>query len=355
MNSDSGRTQADCDDIATLIHSAGKRPAVPPERTMRVKTAVQAHWLREVARRRHRRFVWTTAALAAAAALVIVVSAPRLRPNPVVPPDDRIAGTVESVVGDCWSGAGRDKGSAPTVRLGIRQDLVMGSVVTTGDAGRIALRLASGYSVKMDRGSRVRLVGPAILALDTGAVYVDSEHSGGNAGTLRIQTPLGTIQEIGTRYEVRLEEGSVRVRVREGLVILDDGNRTHQIPPATELTLDTEATATTKEIATADDVWSWISEISVMPDLKGLTARQFLEWAARERNWRLVFATDDLARSASEIVLGGSAGGLTLEESLEAVLPACGLSYRVEGDSLIINPSAAFSPPATQSGTPTPR
>ena len=340
-NVDNGPDSADRDDIATFIRAAGRRPAVPADRAMRVKAALHAHWNREVARRRRLRYVWTTVALGAAASLVLLLSFPGMRPNPIPSPDTRIAGTVESVVGDCWTGDHRDAASVEARSLGARQNLAMGSVVTTGQKGRISLRLASGYAVKLDRASRVRLVGPGILALDSGAIYVDSGQSGDNAGTLRIQTPLGTIQEIGTSYEVRLRQGSVRVRVREGLVILDDGSRSHQIHAAGELTLDEKATASTQRIAVDGADWDWFAELSAVPDLKGLSAREFLEWAARERNWRLVFATEDLARSASEIVLGGSAGGLTLEESLDAVLPTCGMSYRVEAGALIITRAAS--------------
>lgn len=343
-NDDSRPDSADRDDIATLIRAAGRRQAVPADRTMRVKAALHERWTGEISRRRRRRYLWATVTLAAAASLVLFLSLPGMRPNPAPAPDTRIAGTVESVAGVCWTGDHRDADSKGERSLEIRQELAIGSFVTTGEQSRISLRLKSGYAVKLDRSSRVRLVGPGVLVLDAGAVYIDSEHSGENAGTLRIQTPLGTIQEIGTRYEVRLRQGSVRVRVREGLVILDDGSRSHQIQAAGELTIDEMGVATMQEIATEGAEWNWIAELSSMPDLKGLSAREFLEWVARERNWRLVFATENLSRSASEIVLGGSADGLTLEESLDAVLPTCGMGYRVEDDALIVT-HAVSDPP----------
>lgn len=339
-NDDNERDGAERDDIGGLIRAAGKRPAVPAERTERVKTALHAHWSRQVVRRRRVRYLVYTAGLAAAAALATLVALPALRPNPAPVQETRIAGTVESVVGECWSGDRPRTGSHGPVPLAVRQSLTIGSLVTTGDRGRIALRLATGYGVKLDRGSRVRLMAPGILALDAGAVYVDSGDAGGNAGTLRIQTPLGTIQEIGTRYEVRLDQGQVRVRVREGLVILDDGSRAHQIQAASELTLDRDDVATTQGLTADTGAWDWIRELSTVPDLKGLSAREFLEWASKERGWRLVFSTPELERSATDIILGGSAGGLTLEQSLDAVLPACGMSHRVEGNTLVITPTA---------------
>src|SRR5262245_46948932 len=164
-NDDDKLIQTDGDEVGELIRAAGRRPAVPNDRAQRVKSAAHAHWSLQVARSRRRRYVLYTAALGAAAALALVASLPRFRPQPVSQPDTRIAGTVESVVGECHDG--KDV-------LQTRQNLVMGSTLTTSSNGRIGLRLASGYIVKIDITSRLRLVGPGILALDDGAIYVDS-------------------------------------------------------------------------------------------------------------------------------------------------------------------------------------
>ena len=66
-----------------------------------------------------------------------------------------------------------------------------------------------------------------------------------------------------------------------------------------------------------------------MLDLQGRTAREFLDWVARERGWTLVFADAEVARSAEEIVLGGTVEALTLDQALDAVLPTCRMVYEV--------------------------
>jgi hypothetical protein len=74
-----------------------------------------------------------------------------------------------------------------------------------------------------------------------------------------------------------------------------------------------------------------------MLDLEDETALAFLEWAARERGWTLAFADEHVARSAGEIVLGGTLDRLTLEEALDAVLPTCQMEYRVEQGVLVVS------------------
>ena len=73
-----------------------------------------------------------------------------------------------------------------------------------------------------------------------------------------------------------------------------------------------------------------------MLELDGRSARAFLDWIARERGWKLAFADEFVARAADEIVLGGTASRLTVEEALDAVLPTCRMTHRVEGGVLVV-------------------
>jgi len=96
-------------------------------------------------------------------------------------------------------------------------------------------------------------------------------------------------------------------------------------------------------LATYGPEWDWIVGVTPMLDLEGETAMAFLEWAARERGWKLAFADESVARSAAEIVLGGTLERLTLDQALDAVLPTCNLTHRVEQGVLLI----ASAPTAT--------
>ena len=75
-----------------------------------------------------------------------------------------------------------------------------------------------------------------------------------------------------------------------------------------------------------------------MLPLEGLSARQFLDWAARESGRELSFADLDLEHSAASIVLSGSTEGLTIEEALAAVLPTCRMTHQVDQGVLRVKP-----------------
>ncbi len=326
------------DEVAALIRLAGRRPAVPAAAAARVRAATHEHWRRELRQRGRVRALWA-AGLAAAAALALVIGWQAARSEaPAAGGEVR----VEALAGEAWSRQGR----LPWDR---RRPLVVGASVPAGAelgtaaGGRLAVRLASGHSVRLDARSRVRVLGRAELALDQGAVYVDSgapapasRAPGSRFEPLRLRTRLGEVHETGTQYEVRLGEESVRIRVREGEVVLEAGDRRHAVGTGIELLADGRGGVRTREIAPRGEDWDWAVDIAPLPTLDGLTARAFLDRVAREGGWTLRFADGEAARLAGEAVLRGTVGGLTPEQALAAVLPTCGLVHRFEGGDLVV-------------------
>jgi ferric-dicitrate binding protein FerR (iron transport regulator) len=322
------------DEVAALLRLAGRRPAVPDEVAARVREAAHRHWRRELQRRARVRFAWAAAGLAAAASIVLVVA---LQLDRAAPPASIEGVQVEALAGRAWSREGRWPWTE-------RRPLQVGAAVSakaelaTGEDGRAAVRLASGHSVRLDAGSRIRLLGRAELALDRGAVYVDSGPPGRRpAAPLRIATPLGEVQETGTQYEVRLGEGSVRLRVREGAVVLQAAGGPHPVGVAAELEVREDGAARTRPVARHGADWDWIAGVTPLPALDGLSARAFLHRVAREGGWTLRFADREAARIAGEAVLRGSVAGLTPGQALAAVLPTCGLAHRFADGELVVS------------------
>ena len=326
------------DDVGALIRLAGRRPNVSSDRTARVRAAVRQEWLGAVWRRRRRRLVWGAAALAAAVLLLLVTPVARRWDRGSSPPTTSGAFVV-SVSAPAWVGGGPGGTSGPgaaPLRAGER--LPFGSTVETKAEGRVALRLSSGAdSMMLDSGSRLRVVDADTVALERGAVYVDSGGGPGRMRTLAIETPFGSVRELGTQYEIRVREGSLRIRVREGTVSLDRGSRVHEVPVAKELLLGADGSATMRPIPIHGPEWDWVARITTLPDLDGETARTFLDHVTRERGWHLLFADERAERAAARIRIGGSIDGLSLDHALDAVLPTCGMTYRIEGGTLIVS------------------
>src|SRR5262245_34861245 len=221
--------------LEALLRDTGARPAAPPERAGRVRVAALAVFQAQ-ARARRRRLAWRFS-LAAAAILLAALAVPILR---ILPPGDMGLARVERVSGPAtfrgrallWS---RSLPARPGEGLG------PGSEVSTSARGMLAFSMASGGSVRLAPGTRVRLLDSRIIQMERGTLYVDSEH--GRAASLEpieIRTPLGRVLEKGTQFEVQLAQDSVRVRVRRGAVEMRRGDTGIDVAAGRELEVDSK-------------------------------------------------------------------------------------------------------------------
>ena len=341
----------DSDVLEALLRRTGRRPPVPAERAVRVRSTVRAEWEALLERRRaRRRWAWRlgTAGVAAAMASLFWLIAPLgddgrspRRGDPTAPGlrtarDAVLAGRVERVVEGAWS-TRRDGGRMMASRRG--DEVPVGVELTTEASGRLAMRLESGHSVRLDAASAIRVAGPLEIALVRGAVYIDSGGPGRPSAPITIQTPHGAIRDQGTQFEVRDMGTSLRIRVREGKVALASPGVTLDVPAGQEAAL-TQAGGLVRREMTADDLaLDWVTLVSAPLEVQGRSLQEFLNWVARERGLRLRFAQRDLAAAAPGIVLSGSIDGMTLDEALDSVLLTCRMSHRIENRTLVITPA----------------
>ena len=323
--------------LETLLRATGPRPAAPAERADRVRRAAHAVFRMQARAVRRRRLAWglalaTAALLVAGAALPILLGAggPELA---------RIA----RVTGE---GSVRSRGFLLPRTLPARSGgpVRARNEVSTAPEGRLAFTMERGGSLRLASGSRVRLLDARVVELQRGALYVDSEGRAAGADPIEIRTPLGRVLEKGTQFEVRLLETAVRVRVRRGSVEMLRGGTGTNVAAGHELEIDSHGAARTRELPAADPDWDWVEDIAPPMEIQGRTLREFLEWAALESGMRLQFADEDLATSASTIVLSGSIQGLTLDQALDSVLLTSRMTRRNEIGTLRIERLAPAEP-----------
>jgi ferric-dicitrate binding protein FerR (iron transport regulator) len=331
MSDEPKRADERHDDIARLVRLAGKREAVPQEAAERVREATHAAWRAEVRRRSRRKTFGGFAALTAAAALLLAVG---LRIGMRAPTSGDSAIRVEAVQGALWV----REATEPALLREIPVDAVVpnGAELSTGENDLAAIRLASGHSIRLGRSTTLRLLDAATVALDLGTIYVDSFSGEDRHHDLVVETAFGAVQEIGTQFEVRLDDRSLLVRLREGAVVLHRDGRTHRVTAGSELELGAGDSPVTRPIAIHGPEWDWLLGVTPMLDLNGRTAREFLDWVARERGWRVAYSDGAVARHAERTVLEGSLQNLGFEEALDTALLSCMMGYRVDDGVLLV-------------------
>jgi len=312
----------DEDATARLLRTAGPRPGIPAERAARVRSAVYLQWKSGVRGRTVRRGMLAGAALLAiAAVLVMAVRLTGLREEVVAPVRATVA-TVDRVEGEAT--------------LAPEENVRTGEWVETGATTRVALRLSDGTSVRLDTGSRTRLLSSTVIELAYGALYLDT---GGDSKGFEVRTPLGTVHDIGTQFEIRLRGASLRLRVRTGVAEVRRGPQSIPARPGTEVTL-TAGGAASRSVAAHGPDWEWAVNLAPSFEIEGRTLAAFLEYLSRERGWTLRYADAALARDSSGIILHGSVDGLQPRDALAVALATSGLFHRFRDGELLISRTA---------------
>jgi len=326
------------DEVARLVRLAGPTDptgSIEAERIARVRTAVHGAWRDEYVGRTRRRWLTVAVLLGAAASVVIgvVIWGPVRTPAPVV------VAHIDQAMG----------APAPDSSFGTGDAVMSGSTVTTS-AGTLAMTLTSGVQLRLDASSTARVESATDVALERGAVYVDS--AGANpsqpgASSISIQTPAGLVRDIGTQFQVRIEarlDGpGIRIRVRAGQVRLTDANGVDARAGAGEELFSrpdgSDRSINRRPIATTGGEWAWAERAAPPFSVEGKTLGAFLDWVSREGAWTVAFSDRRFSATARATVLHGRPDllkGLTPVEALDVVLPTCGLRYRVDRHRVVI-------------------
>ena len=318
MNESSRPETPDDVDVAALLRAAGPRPAAAAQAMADVRAAVEAEWRATVAARRRRRLVtgWAAAASVTVAALGVWLVRPMLQFEPqVVATLTRTVGSVEQNVGN-----GRWTPVATPAAL------VSGVQLRTARDGRAALQLENGVELRLDARTLVAFEDTGHAQLSQGAVYVDSGSPPGTPGPeFVLATPAGAVAHLGTQYEARILDGSVRVGVREGRVRLAHASGDLVGAAGESFTVRGNEVIRAPLAPTAPE-WSWVADVTPPFSIEGRSVEELLVWAARQTGRTIVYASPGAAEQARRAMLSGTVEGLTPDEAVHAVLSTTSLA-----------------------------
>jgi ferric-dicitrate binding protein FerR (iron transport regulator) len=295
------------------------RPAaVDAARAARVRPAVHAAWKDAAGGARH----WNTwkraVALAAAAVLVVAIGLTlvnRLRER------------------------GAPQATAPiAATLFATGEVVFAHNDISTNGGRAAIALPNGVELRLDSDTAVTIDTARRVSLTRGAIYLDSSNRKGPPEPIEIVARGTVIRDIGTRFEVRLSDQELRVRVRDGRVEVSSAFGMREADSGGQLRVTSYGILAGRASTSGAD-WDWIVRAIQPPQLEGRPLPEFLEWAEREGGRPIRFADPELERANRATIVYGAIDSLTVDEALDVVLPSCGLARRSDGDVITIVPA----------------
>jgi ferric-dicitrate binding protein FerR (iron transport regulator) len=314
----SSRPDPDEERIAAWLRSAPQRPEPSGLARARARAAAKARWREQLqSRARASRRSWPAWA-GLAAALTLAVAGWLQWPRTLDGPGPGVAfATIERMTGDAHAAVN----GGPDRALAQGATLVTGMVVATG-AGRLAAAMPGGLSLRMDRGTRLRVDGAEQLSLIHGSLYVDT---GGTAGSrrLRVMSPAGAIEHVGTQYRVTVQDGATRIAVREGALRLERRGGAQGealvITRGRQLELTSGGAPAWSEVASYDASWRWAAEAAPAFGIDGRSVRAFLDWICREQGWHWSAGAGLEPAQLDAILLRGSIEGLAPRDALALV------------------------------------
>lgn len=319
------------DPIGELVHSAGPRALPDGERMAQARLAVHAEWRASLEGPRRERRWWLSAAAVVAIAIGVgIVMSLQPAPAVQVATTSRVVGTVTV-----------QRPARTNIRsaaLRGEERLLAGDRLKSEAESRALIRWERGALIRVDQHSEVKLESDRTLRLEQGALYVEVDEQAGIAPEITVLTALGTVRHVGTRFEVRVTEGSMRVRVRDGTAVFKGGSLAATlIGTGQQLSVDGDRARLEQGPPASDPSWDWTRRIAPSFAIEGRSVFDALEWLGRESGLEIRYADDTVQAQAQTVILHGSIEGFPVREALIAVLTGSGLSFEVAADRVEIH------------------
>jgi FecR protein len=309
------------------LHDALRSERLGSDALARIRAAVHREWQRLYPARRparSRRMLW--AALAASLGILALGLAWVLHPPTPAP----IAFGVVSLIDQSRA---HIKSRNPPVRpVRVGDLLYCGDELATRGPGRISL--SSGDNLRVNADTELRFLGPGEVELLRGMIYIDHPPAAARSSQLRIRTRAGTVEHVGTAFEVFSNERIVRVRVREGEVRLRNSSGDILARAGTELIAGPDGHLTRGAVPLNGDPWHWVFALAPNYEIEGRSLLDFLEFESRELGYRLVFADQHARDVAERTILHGTVHGRAPLEAVNSVLATTSLTYAIHDNTL---------------------
>jgi hypothetical protein len=323
------------DDLDLSLAAALRVTSLSEEAKQRLRTAVEREWREAVSADRVTgereprsaialRLGW----LAAAAAVLVAVGVGTW----IARPSARAA--------PAFGAVSRTEEGALSVASahGPQRNLTQGAELRTGDRmrarGPALIALARGGTLRVSSGSALSIVSPGRIVLDRGLIYLDIPSGSGTATPLDVDTTAGTVEHVGTEFEVMSNEQNVRVRVREGRIRFVGKTDTIVADAGTELVAAPGKRIVQRRIDTYGLDWSWMTALAPDYAIEGRSLMGFLRWVSRELGRPLNFADANARQIADRTILHGSVQHQAPIEAMANVLATTSLTYEIRGDAI---------------------
>ena len=308
-------TQADESDIEELFAGIDPLPEPPAQARAHAYTELQQEWSEMVrARKTGRQRRW----LSVAATIVFAVAL-----GWVAMPDRTQSWTTTVAAGEV-----RQHDLQVTGQLQLTND---DELLAASDA---RLTLANGADLRMREHAQIRWHSPERFTLITGMVYVDTA----DQADVVIDTPFGSIADIGTRFMVAVTADEVKVAVREGAAKLESqqAEYTAAARPGRSALLTVDAVSVQQSDEPSHHPrWGWIHNVT--PGYQQSLVTDVLRSIGRDLGKQVEFASHGVEAAIAHHRVEGNLDGVTPRNALDLVTASANLVWQEDEETIRID------------------
>lgn len=307
------------DTLAAVLKLAGPSPVIDREVEHRVYANVKQEWSRS----RHRSSAMRWAVPVALAASVLVAIS--LIDSPSTIPAPTAIGTVSII------GSGTDN-----VAHAVGDAIYASDVLDTSGQGGMSVMLAKDISLRIDANTLLRVDAASEFTLLTGRIYIDTGDRIYPDRHVTIYTATGTATDVGTQFSVRFKDADMSIAVREGLVNVKEGSRTHSARRGDRVTVRPGTGAQFDSVEVYGPEWAWVTALASEFVIENSSLLEFLRWVERETGMELEIESEAIRIETRRSRLHGSIAGMAPLDALEAVLATTQFTYSIDDGRIVI-------------------
>ena len=318
--------------IETLLKTAGSRPEPDAEMMESIRLATQDAWLETVNKQKRKQhitwFSWATAATFCICMLGFMATQLSFQA-----PEEAAA----------LAHVSYSKGEFEINRQihPLDRPIRIGDAVSTGVDSLLSLMLDDKTRLTLAPSTVIEFTALAEINLSAGRVYIDSPDA---TTSIIIHTDWGSIEDIGTLYEVGVDQ-ELFVAVREGKVKLDLGDKQILAEFSDDvgdvIMVDRNQKITRTQIASTDEQWQWAQQAIPYLNLDGVTVSELLFWVSRVSGKKVVYENAMVERAAKNTHLhGGQLNPSQIDTHLPAILKTTRLSTIIDVNNIQVTLSS---------------
>lgn len=327
--SDKHRRSAEERELEKIFSLATPRTPPPELIERKVREAVHEEWRQATARNARR---WPKLASLAAAVLLVVAAGLWLRPG------DPARVLFEEARVLRVEGQSQLLGSEDSTVLspGMALEVFSGDRLRSTTASGLTLDLGARGEIRLGPGTELRIEGPERIRLNRGQLFLATRQD--SVARLDVDTALGLVRHVGTRFQVILAEGELRVDVREGAVVIESQQAAPTRAAAgTSARLDSVGNLKVQKLKPFGPSWDWADQLAPPFSIDGRSLHATAAWAAEQSGRVLEFEDSGVEREARATTLHGD---LVLKEPLSGlrqVMMTTRLQFVLQGERILIS------------------